>query len=147
MLQHNRSIVINMAGGGSDRPNVDGTGYAASKADLMRLTDKLAAELGERYNIQVYGFWPGFVRKGMTHLLADSTQGRRWLPHMGPGLLAYEDHPPEDVGRAMASLIDISQPALLGRIFSYEDDFARVAQEADEIWRQDLRQLRITKEA
>jgi NAD(P)-dependent dehydrogenase (short-subunit alcohol dehydrogenase family) len=147
MLQHNCGIVINMVGGGSDRPNLDGTGYAASKAGLMRLTDTLAAGLGERYNIQVYGFWPGFVRTGMTNLLADLPQGQRWLPHVGRGLLAHEDHPAEDVDRAMASLIGISQPALSGRIFSYEDDFAHVAQQDDEIRRRDLRQLRITKEA
>jgi NAD(P)-dependent dehydrogenase (short-subunit alcohol dehydrogenase family) len=146
MMQHNCGVVINMAGGGYDRPNIGGTGYAASKAGLMRLTDTLAAELGTRHNIQVYGFWPGFVRSVMTHMLADTPQGQRWLPHVAQGLLAHEDHPAEDVGRAMASLITISRPALSGRIFSYDDDFIQVEQHADEIQRQDLRQLRVHKE-
>ncbi len=146
MMQRNSGIIVNMAGGGYDQPNVGGTGYAASKAGLMRLTDTLAAELGERYDIQVYGFWPGFVRSGMTRLLVETPAGQRWLPHVGRGLQAHEDQPAEEVGNALVALVDISQPELSGRIFSYPDDFAQIAQHAAEIKRRDLRQLRLRME-
>jgi NAD(P)-dependent dehydrogenase (short-subunit alcohol dehydrogenase family) len=145
MLQRNRGIIVNMAGGGYDRPNAGGTGYAASKAGLMRLTDTLAAELDGRCDVQVYGFWPGFVRSGMTRLLAESEQGRRWLPHVGGGLEKNEDHPAEDVGRAIARLISISRPELAGRIFSYDDDFDWIAQHAGDIQRNDWHQLRMRR--
>lgn len=145
MLGRNRGVIINMAGGGYDQPNAGGTGYAASKAGLMRLTDTLSAELGEDSGIQVYGFWPGFVRSRMTQMLAETSQGQRWLPHVRHGLQVHEDHPSQDVGRAMVELIQISQPALSGRIFTYDDDFEQVAQQAVQIQQYDLRQLRMKK--
>ena len=44
--EDNSGVIVNMAGGGYDQPNVGGSGYAVSKAGLMRLTDTLAFELG-----------------------------------------------------------------------------------------------------
>jgi NAD(P)-dependent dehydrogenase (short-subunit alcohol dehydrogenase family) len=143
MIGRNQGIIINMAGGGYDGPNAGGTGYASSKAALMRMTDTLACELSDQYRIQVYGFWPGFVRSGMTELLSHDAQGLRWLPHVQKGLEAGEDHPAADVGRAIVKLIGISVPDLSGRIFAYDDDFAEIARRASEIKHDDLYQLRL----
>lgn len=143
MLDRNSGIIVNMAGGGYDRPNPGLSAYASAKAGLMRMTDNLAAEIAGRYAIQVYGFWPGFVRTGMTEFLATDPEGQRWLPHVKAGLAGGEDHAAEDVGRAIAELIEISRPDLSGRIFSFDDDFQAIARAAAEIARLDLHQLRL----
>nr|MDA8194507.1 SDR family NAD(P)-dependent oxidoreductase [Thermaerobacter sp.] len=51
--------IINVVGGGFAEPLANGSGYAASKAALARLTDCLAVEL-EDAGIAVFGLGPGF---------------------------------------------------------------------------------------
>ncbi|MGD2158498.1 MAG: SDR family oxidoreductase [Anaerolineales bacterium] len=144
MMNRDEGIIINMTGGGFDRPNLGGSGYGSSKAAIMRMTDTLAYELIHAdHNIQVYALNPGFVRSEMTRLLAETEAGQRWLPHVKTGLEAEQDHPAEDVSRAVIKLMEISCPPLSGRIFSYQDDFDRIAQRAEEIKRKDIYQLRM----
>ena len=146
MIKENRGIIMNMAGGGYDQPNVGGTGYASASAGLMRLTDTLAAELGDAHNIQVYGLWPGFVRSEMTEILATAEQGQRWLPHVKKGLSLGQDHAAEDVALAVIKIIEHTCPALSGRIVSYEEDFEQIVERADAIRERDLYQLRLRSE-
>ncbi len=143
MMRQDRGTIINMVGGGFDRPNAGGSGYAASKAGIARLTDTLAAELEATSGVGIYGLWPGFVNSGMTQSLAQDAAGGRWLPHVGEGLARGEDHPAEDVGRALVRLLERVPLALSGRIFSYDDDFEQIARSAGEILKQDLHQLRM----
>jgi len=142
MIRRKRGVIINLTGGGFDRPNKGGSGYGASKAGIVRLTDTLAAEIGDRWDIQVYALNPGFVRSGMTHLLAESEAGQRWLPHVGRGLEEQRDHPATDVGRAAAHLVEISLPALSGRVIAYNDDLDGLVRRAEEIKQRDVYQLR-----
>ncbi len=146
MMKENRGIIMNMAGGGYDQPNVGGTGYASASAGLMRMTDTLASELGDEYDIQVYGLWPGFVRSEMTEILANAEQGQRWLPHVKKGLSLGQDHAAEDVALAVAKIIEHSCPALSGRIVSYNEDFEQIVERAETIREHDLYQLRLRSE-
>lgn len=146
MMKQNRGIIMNMAGGGYDQPNVGGTGYASASAGLMRLTDTLASELGDSHNIQVYGLWPGFVRSEMTEILATAEQGQRWLPHVKKGLSLGQDHAAEDVALAVVKIIEHTCPALSGRIVSYEEDFEKIVERAEAIREKDLYQLRLRSE-
>jgi len=144
MMRRNQGIIITMTGGGFDRPNLGGSGYGASKAGMMRLTDTLAEELlRSGYNILVYGLNPGFVRSEMTRILAETLAGQEWLPHVRKGLEAEQDHPAEDVSRAVLRVVEISQPALTGRIFHWQDDFDEIARRAEEIKQRDIYQLRM----
>src|SRR5262245_18767680 len=45
MMRQKRGVIINLAGGGIDRPFLGASGYGSSKTGLMRLTDTLALEL------------------------------------------------------------------------------------------------------
>lgn len=146
MMKENRGIIMNMAGGGYDQPNVGGTGYASASAGLMRLTDTLASELGDEYNIQVYGLWPGFVRSKMTEILANEEQGQRWLPHVKKGLSLGQDHDAEDVALATVKIIEHTCPTLSGRIVSYTEDFEKIVERAETIRERDLYQLRLRSE-
>jgi 3-oxoacyl-[acyl-carrier protein] reductase len=143
MMQQDSGIIVNLTGGGFARPNLGGSAYGSSKAGVIRVTDTLAEELRrEGYNILVYGIDPGFVKGGMTKLLAESKSGRRWLPHVKEGLEAGRDNPAEDVGAAISRLIQISPPELTGRVFSYRDNIEALVKRAGEIQEQELYQLR-----
>ena len=143
MMERNRGIIINMTGGGASSPMLGGGAYGSSKAALMRVTDTLAAELGDDYAIQVFGLDPGFVRSGISEHVAETPGGQRWLPYVKKDLEAGRDHPADDVGAAVANLVRIATPDLSGRIFSFADDFDSIARRATEIRQNDLRQLRV----
>ncbi|MGD8749772.1 MAG: SDR family oxidoreductase [Anaerolineales bacterium] len=153
MMSRNQGIIINISGGGFGGPILGGSGYSCSKTALIRLTDTLAFEIGERdsrhrvpgmgYNIQVYAMEPAFVLGPMNEFVAQHELGQRWLPFVKEDLEAGKVQPPEDVGRAICKLIEISHPALSGRVFSYKHDLEQLFSYTDEINAQDLHQLRM----
>jgi NAD(P)-dependent dehydrogenase (short-subunit alcohol dehydrogenase family) len=153
MMKQNRGIIINMSGGGFGGPVLGGSGYSCSKTALIRLTDTLAFEIGEKdsghripgmgYNIQVYAMEPAFVLGPMNEFVAQHEQGQNWLPFVKKDLELGKVQPPEDVGRAICRLIEISHPALSGRVFSYRQDLEHLSSRIDEIKTKDLHQLRM----
>jgi len=143
MMPARRGVIINMTGGGASSPMLGASAYGSSKAALMRLTDTLAAELGDESGIQVYCLDPGFVRSGISQHVAATAGGQKWLPYVKQDLEAGRDHPPDEVGRAVVALVEISTPALSGRVFSYRDDFTEIAERAESIRENDLRSLRL----
>jgi len=145
MMNRDKGIIINMMGGGFDRPFPGGTGYACSKTALMRLTDSLAAEL-ERVgsSVLVFGMRPGFVRTRMTEYQQEIPEGRRWMVHVTRGFAQKEDRPPEDCARATVKLIRIACPELNGRTFDPDKNFDEIARKATQVKEKDLFVLRYT---
>ncbi len=156
LMQQNRGVIINLSGGGFGGPVVGGTGYSCSKTAIIRMTDTLAFELGElplaqevtghRYDIQVYGLEPAFIDSEMNWYVARSEQGRRWLPFVGQNMDAGRTQPAENVGRAVARLIELSPPELSGRVFSYTEDVEQLVERIDSIREKNLYQLRMRSE-
>ena len=144
MIERDEGVIINMAGGGFDRPFPGGSGYACSKTALMRLTDSLAKEL-ERVSssVLVFGMDPGFVRTSMTEYQLKTPEGRKWMTHVSRGFAQNEDRPPEDCAKATVQLIRIASPELNGRIFDPDKNFAAVAKQASGIEEKDLFVLRL----
>ena len=67
MIARRQGVIINLSGGGADEPAPRYTGYACSKAGILRFTDSLAAEVAA-HNIFVYALDPGLVRTAMTEV-------------------------------------------------------------------------------
>jgi len=144
MMDRNEGIIINMDGGGSGNPFAGGSGYACSKAALLRLTDSLAAELKRSdCAVMVFGMGPGFVRTDMTELQAISPLGLKWMPGSKTAFDAHQDRPPEDCAKATMQLIRAARPELSGRVFGVGTDFADVVSRAEEIAAKDLHTLRL----
>lgn len=144
MIEQGEGIVINMAGGGVDRPFVGASGYGSSKTGLMRFTDTLAFELQQagHAGIQVYAFDPGFVRSAMTEHVPETTGGQKWIPDMQKWLDLGKDHPAQEAADGIVKLIGISKPALSGRIFVWHQNFAEIDRRAEDIQARDSFQIR-----
>lgn len=143
MIQSGAGIIINMCGGGADRPFLGASGYGTSKAALMRFTDTLAFELEHAgHPVQVYGFDPGLVRSEMTLKVTQDPAAGVWIPGMREWLDKGMDHPAHESAEAIARLISISCPAITGRLFTYRQDFTEIARRAEEIRARDTYQIR-----
>ncbi|MBI2841989.1 MAG: SDR family oxidoreductase [Armatimonadetes bacterium] len=146
MMERNEGIIINMNGGGFDRPHPGVSSYACSKAALMRLTDNLAAEL-ERVgsSVLVFGLAPGFVHTDMIDQQLNSPTARWWNPFHQEWIDAGRNRPAEDCARAAVKLIEIAPPELNGRVFHVDDDLDDIARRAVEIRSKDIYALRFNK--
>jgi len=143
MMERKEGIIINLCGGGADRPFLGASGYGSSKTGLMRLTDTLAFELERAgHAIQVYGFDPGLVRSEMTIAATRHPAAENWIPGMREWLETGMDHPVEESATALAKLIRISCPAITGRIFTYAQNFAEIERRAEDIRARDTYQIR-----
>jgi NAD(P)-dependent dehydrogenase (short-subunit alcohol dehydrogenase family) len=144
MTKQRQGIIINLAGGGIDRPFLGASGYGCSKTGLMRFTDTLAFELQQAGypGIQVYAIDPGFIRTAMTEYIPKTKRGARWIPEMKEWFRLGKDHPAEEAADAVARLIRVSQPALSGRVFFWHQNFAEIERRAQDIRARDTFQLR-----
>jgi len=138
-----RGLIINVIGGGTGNPFPYGSGYASSKAGLMRLTECLAGEVKEQ-GISVFALGPGFVRTTMTEYQAESEAGRKWIPSSAEGLAKGQTVPP-DLAAALTVKMAQEQDALrplTGRLFSVGDDVDSIIAQADDIIAHNRRTLR-----
>ena len=144
MIEQRRGIIINLAGGGMDRPFLGASGYGSSKTGLMRFTDTLAFELQQAgySGIHVYAIDPGFIRTAMTEYIPKTKGGAKWMPDVQKWFRLGKDHPAEEATEAIAKLIRISQPALSGRVFFWHQNFAEIDRRAKDIQARDTFQLR-----
>jgi len=144
MMKKRRGIIINISGGGMDRPFPGASGYGASKTGLMRFTDTLALELQQAgyAGIQVYGIDPGFVRTSMTEAIPKTAGGNRWIPEMERWFRQNKDHPAEEAAKAIVRLVEISKRALSGRVFFWHQNFSEIDRRADDIQARDTFQVR-----
>jgi NAD(P)-dependent dehydrogenase (short-subunit alcohol dehydrogenase family) len=78
MLARKRGRVINMVGGGTATSFPNGSGYATSKAGLLRFTECVSDTLTD-CGVLVFAMDPGLVRTAMTELQLTSDDGRRYL--------------------------------------------------------------------
>lgn len=142
MIRRRRGLIINVIGGGTGNPFPYGSGYASSKAALMRLTESLARETRE-HGISVVAMGPGFVRTAMTELQLGET-GRRWIPSSAASIADGTDIPPTRAAAlafALTARRDRLQP-LTGRLFNISDDVDEVLSQSDDIIAANRRTLR-----
>lgn len=146
MMRVGSGIVINIAGGGFDRPHPGASGYASSKAGLVRLTDTLAEELRMRgSSVRVHALVPGLVRSALTEGIATVPAGREWLSAITDGLATGKELDAAVIARSVLALICASSDSLNGRILHYSDDARAVAARLEKETAMDSFQLRYVR--
>ena len=81
MLARRHGRIINMVGGGTATSFPHGSGYATSKAGLLRLTECVSDSLADT-GVLVFAMDPGLVRTAMTEYQLSSEAGRTYLTNI-----------------------------------------------------------------
>jgi NAD(P)-dependent dehydrogenase (short-subunit alcohol dehydrogenase family) len=142
MLARRRGRIVNVASGAGTRAIPYLSAYVAGKAALIRLTENLAAEVGEQ-GVRVFAIQPGTVRTAMAEEALRSEAGRRWLPWFREVFERGQDVPPEPAARLVVFLASGGADALSGRFLDVAWDVAGLAARAGEVEREDLCVLRL----
>ena len=148
MRERDRGVIITMdGGGGAHGTNPGGSGYGASKAAIVRLTEALAreSELDGSHVLSV-GMNPGFVRTAMIEQLVATPTGRQWQTHVVDHLAHGVWREPEECAAATVRLLGILGPDLNGCTFSVDTDFDAVARRRDTVREEGLLTLRLRDE-
>lgn len=144
MVARGEGRIINLIGGGTDRPMPYGSGYGTSKAAVMRFTESLAAEAKE-HGVKVFAMGPGLVRTVMTEYQVTSEAGQTWKPEVAQAFDAGRDVPPTRAADLSVLLASGRFDGLAGRAFGVHDDMDAVQAEANRIRDEDLYTLRIKR--
>ena len=103
MIERRRGRIINMTGGGTATSFPNGSGYATSKAGILRFTECLSDSLIDT-GVLVFAMDPGLVRTRMTEYQLNSQAGRDYLPNLADTFAAGVSVPPD---RAAAMAVEI----------------------------------------
>jgi len=142
MLKRGRGRIVNMIGGGTGNAFPYASGYAASKAAVMRLTECLAMETRE-HSIPVLAMGPGLVRTTLTQFQVDSPEGQKWLPRIQQAFDEGRDVPPTLAASLAVEICAGRLDRFTGRCFSAGEDLETVEAQAEAILAEDLRTLRM----
>lgn len=143
MVARNRGRIINVIGGGTGNPFPYGSGYAGSKAAVMRLTECAAAELKQAgKEVAVFAMGPGLVRTRMTEYQLESEEGQRWMFRIEGMFAEGVDVPPTRAAELAVQLACGRFDHLTGRCFSIGMDLDDLLRRADEVMRKDQMTLR-----
>ena len=143
MLARGRGRFVNLVGGGTGNSFPHGSGYASSKAAIMRFTECLNDTTKER-GVLAFAVDPGLVRTSMTELQLFSDDGKTYLPDIQKLFDNGVNIPPS---RAAALIADIAAgrfDPLAGRLLRGIDDRNLLEQEMKNIVAQDARSLRFS---
>jgi NAD(P)-dependent dehydrogenase (short-subunit alcohol dehydrogenase family) len=142
MIGRRRGTIVTLSGGGATAPAPNYTGYACSKAAILRLTDSLAAEAAP-HGVHVFALGPGLVRTAMTESLMRDPRIREYNPGFAAGMAGSRAVPPERAGALAVFLATLQDPRLSGRVFGVAGDYASAVAQADEIAGEDRQTLRL----
>ena len=144
MTRRGHGRIVNVASGAGIESPPYLSGYVASKAAVIRLSEELAAET-ERYGVAVFAIDPGWMSTAMTAYLADSEQGMRWTPS-ARSIFGTEAHvPPSRAADLVVTLATGRADSLTGRYLTVWDDLDDLLGRTDEIRRDDLLRVRLRK--
>jgi NAD(P)-dependent dehydrogenase (short-subunit alcohol dehydrogenase family) len=143
MIERRRGRIINMTGGGTATSFPNGSGYATSKAGILRFTECLSDSLIDT-GVLVFAMDPGLVRTRMTEYQLNCQAGRDYLPHLADTFAAGVSVPPE---RAAAMAVEIGTgrfDRIAGRLLmAARDDLDALEATMDDIVAKDFRSLRV----
>jgi NAD(P)-dependent dehydrogenase (short-subunit alcohol dehydrogenase family) len=143
MLERGKGRIINLVGGGTGNSFPHGSGYASSKAAVMRLTECLNdTTIAE--NVRAFAVDPGLVRSAMTEMQLSSEAGKTYLPGIQK---LFDDGVNVEPSRAARLIADIAAgryDALAGRLLRGVDDRDQLEREMDSLVATDGRALRFT---
>ncbi|MBV8482554.1 MAG: SDR family NAD(P)-dependent oxidoreductase [Verrucomicrobia bacterium] len=143
MIARGKGRMVNLVGGGTGNSFPNGSGYASSKAAIMRFTECLNDTTKDR-GVLAFAVDPGLVRTSMTELQLYSDAGKTYLPGIQELFDNGVNIPPS---RAAALITDIAAgrfDPLAGRLLRGVDDRDLLEQEMKEIVARDARALRFS---
>ncbi|MBW0001540.1 MAG: SDR family NAD(P)-dependent oxidoreductase [Verrucomicrobia bacterium] len=143
MLARGKGRIVNLVGGGTGNSFPHGSGYASSKAAIMRFTECLNDTTKDR-GVLAFAVDPGLVRTSMTEMQLFSEAGKTYLPDI-QGLFDNGVNIPPS--RAAALIADIAAgrfDRLAGRMLRGVDDRELLEREMDAIVARDARALRFS---
>ncbi len=143
MLERGKGRIVNLVGGGTGNSFPNGSGYASSKAAIMRFTECLNDTTRED-GVLAFAVDPGLVRTSMTEMQLLSDDGKKHLPAIQQLFADGVDVPPS---RAAGLIVDIASgrfDALSGRLLRGADDRDLLEKEMKEVVAIDGRALRFT---
>ena len=143
MIERRAGRIINLTGGGTATSFPNGSGYATSKAGLLRLTECIA-DLALESDVRLFAMDPGLVRTAMTEYQLSSAAGRTYLTNMPRLFEEGVDVPPTLAARLSVEIGAGRFDRLAGRmLMAARGDHELTDADIDEIVRQDFRSLRV----
>jgi NAD(P)-dependent dehydrogenase (short-subunit alcohol dehydrogenase family) len=136
--------VVNLVGGGTGTSFPNGSGYASSKAAIMRFTECFNDTVKDA-GVHAFAVDPGLVRTAMTELQLNSDAGKKHLPDIERLFDEGINIPPS---RAAALIADIAAgrfDPLAGRMLCGVDDRDALEKVMDDLAATDGRALRLTR--
>lgn len=143
MLARGHGRIVNLVGGGTGTSFPHGSGYAASKAGIMRFTECLNDTTVEG-GVRAFALDPGLVRTHMTELQLNSPEGKTYLPQIEKLFENGVNVPPTQAAEMVAAIAEGHLDKLAGRMLRAVDDLQTLENETDTILREDKRALRVT---
>ncbi len=143
MLARGHGRIVNLVGGGTGTSFPNGSGYASSKAAIMRFTECLD-DTTKAGGVRAFAVDPGLVRTAMTELQLNSEAGKAHLPNIQQ---LFDDGVNVPPSRAAALIADIAAgrfDALAGRMLRGVDDRDALERDMAGIAAEDGRALRIS---
>ena len=146
MVACGRGRIINIASAAGLRALPTTSAYCLSKTAVIRFSESLAVEYGER-GVRAFAMHPGTVRTPMTNYIVESDEiGQRapWVQQWFQQL--YRDGADTPIERSVELLMFLASgqaDALSGRFVDVDDDLDALVQQADALQRDDLYTLRL----
>jgi NAD(P)-dependent dehydrogenase (short-subunit alcohol dehydrogenase family) len=143
MMARGHGRIVNMTGGGTATSFPSGSGYATSKAGLLRFTECVSDTLAGS-GVLIFAMDPGLVRTAMTEYQLSSEAGRTHLPNM-PRLFEQGVNVPPTLAARLSVEIGAGRfDKLAGRmLMAARGDLDLQQTEIDDIVGADLRSLRV----
>jgi NAD(P)-dependent dehydrogenase (short-subunit alcohol dehydrogenase family) len=141
MVERRKGHIVFVGSGGGLWPVPYDTGYAVTKAGLIRLCETLALE-AEEFNVRCFCIHPGVVHTGMSDSVMNSPDGQKWLPKYDVALERGKT-PIEWASQLCNFLVSGEADGLSGCFLSVNDDYREMASRAKQIQEQDLYKLRL----
>lgn len=141
MLQRRAGRIINMASSTGIAPRPYMTATSVAKTALIRLSEGLAAALGDS-GVAVFAVHPGLVHTELTQAYLDAPATERWMPAFKRRPLT-EWTPPERVATLMVRLAQGACDALTGRFISVDADLDALIAQAPQLRDNDRLTLRL----
>ena len=143
MIERKRGRIINMTGGGTATSFPHGSGYATSKAGLLRFSESIADTLAGS-GVLVFAMDPGLVRTAMTEYQLASEAGRTYLPNIPRLFETGINVPPTLAARLSVEIGSGRFDKLAGRmLMAARGDLDLSDADVDAIVAGDLRSLRV----
>jgi NAD(P)-dependent dehydrogenase (short-subunit alcohol dehydrogenase family) len=144
MMARGHGRIVNMTGGGTATSFPSGSGYATSKAGLLRFTECVSDTLAGS-GVLIFAMDPGLVRTAMTEYQLSSEAGRTHLPNM-PRLFEEGVNVPPTLAARLSVEIGAGRfDKLAGRmLMAARGDLDLQEAEIGDIVEADLRSLRVS---